>query len=570
MTKWAASLALVAAAVSLLYPVSASPAEPSYEGTYTFVATCVSVCSGVFTHHLTIASYSAGAGSFSGTGYSVSPPTRWTITGTIKGGRVSFHIAYTAGNPGYTFDGTGTVAPNGSMSGTGTDFDSTRPAGSLTWTATKEAVPAGTKLSIDWEMPPRLSTALENDWGQNPYGLPRRAYVDPDVWKVSLFLTNKGVPDCPSGTTYTWHVTGNGFSANVPGTGCSVVAEVPELGVYDVTATDSTSGVVSENKNVVVRDWVLVGLGDSNGSGEGNPPWQFAQCDRSLASSQYRVAQYIEDHDPHSSVTLLFASCSGATVEHLWKLNYDGIKPDLGPPLLPQIKQVVPRLDLRSVDAVVMSAGINNLRFGPLMAYCIGRLFVLGECESERVAATLDKNGYVLSYVEGAKPDPTLANTTKAKLRTLPSSYSALASRLRAEFDFHRAHIFITEYPDFAHNQYGDVCTGLSFEPFPRFYPGTWVWLNGVNEVLNLLVARTSQYGWKPVGGIADDFERHGYCSTKSYFLTIAQSLWRQYDKDGSLHPTSDGQQVTFNHTRDDVCDALYGNPTCDGTPPWH
>ena len=567
MPRRAVWLALVAITASLVHAVSASTAERSYEGAYTFVATCVSVCSGVFTHHLTIASYSAGTGSFSGTGYSVSPPTSWTITGTIKGGTVSFHIAYTAGNPGYTFDGTGTVAADGSMSGTGTDFDRTRPAGTLTWTATKEAA-VGTKLGVDWEMPPRLSKTLENAWGANPYGLPRPAYADPDSWKVKLFLTEKGVPHCAAGATYTWHVSGNGVSADVPGTGCSVVAEVPELGVYDVTATDSTSGVVAENTKVIVRDWVLVGLGDSNGSGEGNPPWQFAQCDRSLASSQYQVAQEIEDKDPHSSVTLLFTSCSGATAEHLWRFNYEGMKPDLGPPLLPQMKQVVRRLGVRPVDAVVMSVGINNLRFGPLMAYCIERLLTYSECESERVAATVDKNGYVTSYAQGASPDPTLSTATRAKLRALPGNFSALARQFQREFDFRRAHVFITEYPDFAHDENGNLCTGSS-GPIPHFYPGTWIWLNGLNDVLNQRVARTSEYGWKPVGGIADDFERHGYCSTRSYFRTLVEALFLKDDADSALHPTPAGQQVTYEHTLDDVCIALYGNPVCDGIPPW-
>ena len=70
--------------------------------------------------------------------------------------------------------------------------------------------------------------------------------------------------------------------------------------------------------------------------------------------------------------------------------------------------------------------------------------------------------------------------------------------------------------PDFVHNQYGDLCKGLGhYGPFPNFYVGG-----------------TPEYDWKPVGGIADDFERHGYCST---------------------NPTAGGQQVTFGHTRDAV-----------------
>jgi len=35
---------------------------------------------------------------------------RWKVTGTVANGKVSFHVAYTAGNPGYTVDAAGIVA----------------------------------------------------------------------------------------------------------------------------------------------------------------------------------------------------------------------------------------------------------------------------------------------------------------------------------------------------------------------------------------------------------------------------------------------------------------------------
>ena len=426
------------------------------------------------------------------------------------------------------------------------------------------------KATIDWRMPPRLSSTLEYEWSDNRYGLPSHAYVDPEQWKVKLFLTHHGLPYCPSGAAYRWHISGNGVSDEVPGTGCSVMANVPTLGVYDVTATDLASGVVAENKDVIVRDWLLVGVGDSNGSGEGNPPWQFHQCDRSLASAQYRVAQFIEDHDPRSSVTFIFASCSGATVEHVWQLPYAGTQGSLGPPLPPQLTQVVQRVGNRPVDGVILSVGINNLRFGPLMGYCVDQLISLApsECEPERVKATLDGQGYVDSYASGGAGDPTLRATTWAKVRALPSSYAALAQAFRARTSFSRADIFITEYPDFAHDQNGDLCTGET-GPLPHFYPGTWSFLTNVNDTLNLMVDRTSADGWHPVLGIDDAFNRHGYCSTASYFLTIDESLWRQWDKYGSFHPTAEGQGLTYAATRDTVCVWLYGNRGCNGIPPW-
>jgi hypothetical protein len=57
------------------------------------------------------------------------------------------------------------------------------------------------------------------------------------------------------------------------------------LGTYGVTATKYVrqgAGYVRTSSQithrVVVKDSLIVGLGDSNGSGEGNPPWAFEQC----------------------------------------------------------------------------------------------------------------------------------------------------------------------------------------------------------------------------------------------------------------------------------------------------
>ena len=150
VARWLGACAtLTAVSVGLLQSasaVAARHASPPVAGVYTLVFTCTSVCNGAYEHRLTIASYSASSGSFSGHGSSVTAPGQnWTISGSIKGGKVTFHIAYTTGNPGYTVDGTGTVAPDGSMSGTASDFDQKRPVGTLTWSAEREA---GSKLHV--------------------------------------------------------------------------------------------------------------------------------------------------------------------------------------------------------------------------------------------------------------------------------------------------------------------------------------------------------------------------------------------------------------------------------------
>ena len=49
------------------------------------------------------------------------PGYTWTITGSVNGSNIAFQIVYLTGLPGYTFNAVGTIAPDGSMSGTATD-----------------------------------------------------------------------------------------------------------------------------------------------------------------------------------------------------------------------------------------------------------------------------------------------------------------------------------------------------------------------------------------------------------------------------------------------------------------
>jgi hypothetical protein len=74
-----------------------------------------------------------GHGSYNGGGYD------WTMTGSISGSKVKFAITYTTGTPGYVFSAKGTIAPDGSMSGTATDTLSQV----LTW-----SMPAGTAHEV--------------------------------------------------------------------------------------------------------------------------------------------------------------------------------------------------------------------------------------------------------------------------------------------------------------------------------------------------------------------------------------------------------------------------------------
>jgi len=94
---------------------------------------------GIYPHVMTIDTIipqSPTSTVFSGTGYYVPDPSyTWTVTGSVVDSNISFDILYTGTAAGYMFHAVGTIAPDGSMSGTATDSALQTP---LTW-----AVPVG-------------------------------------------------------------------------------------------------------------------------------------------------------------------------------------------------------------------------------------------------------------------------------------------------------------------------------------------------------------------------------------------------------------------------------------------
>ena len=180
---------------------------------------------------------------------------------------------------------------------------------------------------LDWSVPERVQNQVKR-WLD--IQLLNLADVYPSYWPVELFLTSKGdlYTDC-NAKDWTWKVTPptGAKVTKEPETGCAPTMKVSELGTYKVEATGMVNGKKKTfRKNVVVKDWVIVGMGDSNGSGEGNAPFQVERCNRGDKSYQYLTAKYVEEQDPHTSVTFLFASCSGAGVENIVAQPYRGVR----------------------------------------------------------------------------------------------------------------------------------------------------------------------------------------------------------------------------------------------------
>src|SRR5206468_8487162 len=98
-------------------------------------------------------------------------------------------------------------------------------------------------------------------------------------------------------------------------------------------------------QNVVVKDLLVVALGDSYGAGEGSPDapqvihydilgqplvieqparWWDERCHRSMFAPSARAAWMVEKANPQVSVTYISFACSGATIN---RYSTDGADP---------------------------------------------------------------------------------------------------------------------------------------------------------------------------------------------------------------------------------------------------
>jgi hypothetical protein len=169
-------------------------------------------------------------------------------------------------------------------------------------------------------------------------------------------------------------------------------------GTYQVELVVKGGGRKSSvTQQVSPRDLLIVIMGDSYSSGEGNglkmwpddggiddtnladasandgkgwsenAYWDYANCHRSTRSGQANAAIDLENADPHTSVTTLYLACSGAQIDS----GILGIKDGyLGGPEKPQTYQAyeLAIMNGRDIDAIIHGIGGNDIGFVPIVA----------------------------------------------------------------------------------------------------------------------------------------------------------------------------------------------------------
>jgi hypothetical protein len=304
-------------------------------------------------------------------------------------------------------------------------------------------------------------------------------------------LSSQGQPTVNS---YRWQVfdpSAPGGSATYDLRSCRLRHVFQAQGAYQVELTiTNPDGTPFEGRaepyrqEVVVRDYLIVSLGDSYASGEGNPDvpqvvddsrttnplkrvvkpprWQDERCHRSSWAGPAQAALAIERADPHSSVTFLSFACSNATIDtpSFGGGNpldpyapaderkptgtgilgpYRGVEPPNGedpapeqwndhlPSQMDQLTDAVttPGGQRRHIDALTISGGGNDIGFGRIAQVCV----LYGDCPNHPVGSDLDW----FKLMAGAvfEPGVPLRERFAQDLAALPDKYSRLNAALR-------------------------------------------------------------------------------------------------------------------------------------------
>ena len=398
---------------------------------------------------------------------------------------------------------------------------------------------------------------------------------------LSWYLEDSGFPvtlnACKSkGDTYAWKIQRGGkviqriAATKLAKKTCRTTVRLPE-GLHSFTLT-VRSGSKAKRQSMVanISNYLMVVMGDSYASGEGNPRnvdawlkkrnssfdpyWDDDQCNRSVHGAPAQAALQLEQASKKTSVTLVDVSCSGATVQ----------KGILGPQLRGMKSQIEAVNDLvkgRDIDAVVMSVGGNDVGFGSILTSCA----LQNDCPLAR-ATTLPLSAY-----------PTIQTGIQALTAELPTGYSLINKcftdatctgtqnqSLPGLSLSPIGQVFLNSYPDPTRSETGSTCSyltisredfawahGTILDPSPvdpfmyRTTQGQLVPLATGAGSLNEAIANTNQIGWKPIMGTWSETGTgstgHGVCAGAQSWIFGLTGIFGFTS--GSFHPNPLGQK---------------------------
>ncbi|MCU0282119.1 MAG: hypothetical protein MUE66_09970 [Acidimicrobiia bacterium] len=379
--------------------------------------------------------------------------------------------------------------------------------------------------------------------------------------------------------SYRWELTGAARQVVRRGTQPVLDIDLPE-GLYRVALEVEAAlpwGTARGRfvREVAVEDVLVVAIGDSYASGEGNPerardasggPAQWADAPgdpgteaahaaahRSTAAWPALAALALERGDPATSVTFVSVAATGASV------TAGLLSPQPGVAAVGQLDQVAAMVGERRIDVLLLSIGGNDIGFARI---------VRGLVDADRLAdpvcyGTDLENIWAASWDgdwnRGSALRPSLpwgvacrATTTTGRallpgLRGLPGELDRLAAAIEDGLD--PVAVYAMEYPDPTGSGsgqegcgeiVGDVTPPFRFHEINRAEQeqgGT-----RVVQPLNRAVAdAAARHGWILVAGVAEAFAAgHGYCGSIPRYPVAAGGTGRWSGVDGWYrHPAA-------------------------------
>lgn len=308
----------------------------------------------------------------------------------------------------------------------------------------------------------------------------------------------------------------------------------------------------SATREVQLDDLLIVSIGDSVASAEGNPDvpaafgrnavWLQPNCHRSLFSAPAQAALALEHGEQGSSVSFVPLACSGAKITSGLLNPYSGIEPAPDGTLQPSQVGVVNKIEQRpgfDIDALLVSIGANDLGFSNIVKFCL----LTVDCARRHFDPDHPQGVANASF-------PTLEDYVKARIGNLSRLYRRLDNRISKRIP--RDHIFITEYFDPTHSAdrgYCEIPFGID-----GVSPAEARWAHeDVLGPLNQEVSKAAAANhWQLVGGVAAAFYQHGICAPPSerWVRTLAESFFLHSEVSaarltGLVHPNRVGQLET-------------------------
>lgn len=396
-------------------------------------------------------------------------------------------------------------------------------------------------------------------------------YLDPDGFPVRLSACGS------TGREYRWIIGPQSGEARAldwrplrPGS-CARTVVLREGRVGLTLQVRGDGGRAETTLAADVRNILVLAMGDSYASGEGNPRnveawlagggpfrpyWDDDACNRSARSAPAQAALALERSSPTTSVTLVDVTCSGAGITR-------GVLGRQAGTPASQVERARALLGDRPVDLVTLSVGGNDVGFGSLLQTCV----LASACPLARAtSAPLDAFRTVqdgLQSLTGGLPD---GYRRVAACLGGPDCALADGRRVPPIALADDAQVLPTLYPDITRSAAGQPCTYLTIpaldfawargtildprpvNPYP--YPlsaSRTVDLPMPSGSLNAVIATTANLPrWRPVSGTwaasGESATGHGVCAGAAAWVYGVTAL--SGFPEASFHPNVPGTAV--------------------------